>query len=81
SLIKAIWPVVIATFGSLPMVAAREAIDNGQGAPAAATRLGIAVLLLGLLVCGWVRFRDDIKNWFANAAAESRGQSRTGASS
>ncbi len=81
SLIKAIWPVVIATVGSLPMVAAREAIDNGQGAPAAATRLGIAVLLLGLLVCGWVRFRDDIKNWFVNAAAESRARSRTGASS
>lgn len=81
SLIKAVWPVIIATLGSLPMVAAREAIDNGQGAPAAATRVSIAVLLIGGVIAGWVRFRDDIKNWFANAAAESRGQKRTGASS
>lgn len=81
SLVKAVWPIVIATLGSLPMVAAREAIDNGRGAPAAATRTAIAIVLLGGLVAGWIRFRDDIKNWFANAAAESRGQKRNGASS
>ena len=79
SLIKAIWPVVIATAGSLPMLAAREATDNGHGAPAAAARIAIAVVLLAALVGGWVRFRDDIKKWIANAAAESRGQKRTGA--
>jgi len=79
SLIKAIWPVVIATAGSLPMLAAREASDNGQGAPAAATRIAVAIALLALMVGGWIRFRDDIKKWIANAAAESRGQSSTGA--
>jgi hypothetical protein len=30
-------------------------------------------------VGGWIRFRDDIKQWISNAAAESRGQQRTGA--
>jgi hypothetical protein len=80
SLVKAIWPVVLSIVGGLPMVAAREAIDKGQGGPAAATRTAIAVLLIGFIVGGWVRFRDDIKNWFANAAAESRGQKRHGAS-
>lgn len=80
SLIKGLWPIVISTLGSLPMLMAREASDNGQGAPAAATRVAIAVVLLAALVGGWIRFRDDIKNWFANAAAESRGQKRTGAS-
>jgi hypothetical protein len=79
SLIKAIWPVVIATAGSLPMLAAREAMDNGQGAPAAAARISIAIALLAALVGGWIRFRDDIKQWISNAAAESRGQQRTGA--
>lgn len=79
SLIKAIWPVVIATAGSLPMLAAREAMDNGQGAPAAAARIAVAIALLTALVGGWIRFRDDIKQWIANAAAESRGQNRTGA--
>lgn len=80
SLIKGIWPVVISTVGSLPMLVAREASDNGQGAPAAATRVAIAVTLLVLLVAGWIHFRDDIKTWFANAAAESRDRKRTGVS-
>jgi hypothetical protein len=81
SLIKAIWPVVIAIAGSLPMLAAREASDMGRGAPAAAARLAIAIGLLALVVGGWIRFRDEIKRWIANAAAESRGQKRTGAQS
>ncbi|MEY3148227.1 MAG: hypothetical protein RL688_1446, partial [Actinomycetota bacterium] len=82
SLIKAIWPVVLAVAGSLPMLAARSALTRGSGAPAAALRIAIAVLLLSFMIGGWVRFRDDIKKSLANAAAESRGQkSRTGANS
>jgi 3-mercaptopyruvate sulfurtransferase SseA len=82
SLIKAIWPVVLAVIGSLPMLAVRSALTHGSGTPAAALRVAIAVLLLSFMIGGWVRFRDDIKKSLANAAAESRGQkSRTGAKS
>ena len=43
SLVKAIWPVVLSIVGGLPMVAAREAIDKGQGGPAAATRTVVSL--------------------------------------
>lgn len=72
SLLKAVWPLVLSTAGSLPVVAARIALTNGDGADATALRIAIAVALgLGLVV-GWIRFRDDIKAWLNQAAAESR---------
>ena len=74
SVIKAVWPVVISISGGLPLVAARAALVDGSAPEAMATRVAIAIILLAGLVGGWVRFRDDVKNWFNKAAAESRAQ-------
>ena len=82
SLIKAIWPVLIAVAGSLPMVGARMAIADGNPPEAPAVRIAIAIALLTFILAGWIRFRDDIKKSLNNAAAESRGQkTRTGGNS
>lgn len=79
SLIKAIWPLVLSTLGCLPVVVARVALTNDQGPPAATSRVSIAVALGIGLIIGWVRFRDDIKAWLNQAAAESqRSTSRSG---
>ena len=82
SLIKAIWPVVLAVLGSLPMVGARMALADGDPPEAPAVRIAIAITLMAFIIAGWVRFRDDIKKSLNNAAAESRGQkTRTGGNS
>ena len=82
SLIKAIWPVVLAVLGSLPMVGARMAMADGNSPEAPAIRISIAIALMAMIVGGWVRFRDDIKKSLNTAAAESRGQkTRTGGNS
>ncbi|MGA0878904.1 MAG: hypothetical protein ACO3SP_07270, partial [Ilumatobacteraceae bacterium] len=72
SLIKAVWPLVLSTLGCLPVVAARIALTNEQGAAAAALRVTIGVALGMGLIIGWIRFRDDIKAWLNQAAADSR---------
>ena len=82
SLVKAIWPVVLAVLGSLPMVGARMALADGNAPEAPALRIAIAIVLMAMIIGGWVRFRDDIKKSLNNAATESRGQkTRTGGNS
>ncbi len=82
SLIKAIWPVVLAVLGSLPMVGARMALADGNAPEAPALRIAIAIVLMAMIIGGWVRFRDDIKKSLNTAATESRGQkTRTGGNS
>jgi hypothetical protein len=82
SLIKAIWPVLLAVVGSLPIVGARMAFADGNAPEAPAIRIAIAIALMTFILAGWIRFRDDIKKSLNTAAAESRGQkTRTGGNS
>ena len=76
NVIKAIWPVLVAIVGQLPLVAAQAAAEKGQGAEAAAARTAIAVLLVVGLVGAWVHRRDAIRAWMDKAASESRSTSR-----
>ena len=76
SLVKAIWPLALSTAGSLPVVGARLAANNGNAPEAAAFRITIAVVLGIGLIIGWIRFRDDIKNSMNQAALESRRQTQ-----
>ena len=76
NVIKAIWPVLVAVIGQLPLVAAQAAVEKGQGAEAAAARTAIGVLLAVGLVGAWVHRRDAIRAWMDNAASESRSTSR-----
>jgi 3-mercaptopyruvate sulfurtransferase SseA len=76
NVIKAMWPVLIAVIGQIPLVAAQSAVEKGQGAEAAAVRSAIAVVLVSGLVAAWIHRRDAIRAWMDNAARESRTTSR-----
>ena len=61
---RAVWPPVVAILGSLPILAVREGVANGDNAIGAALRTALGVLLLLGLVGGWVRQRDAIRLWW-----------------
>jgi hypothetical protein len=71
---RSAWPPALAIAGTLPVLAARAAIESGDpGAPAAVTAtLGVAVVFT--LVCGWVRLRDDIGDYFQQAMEQPSAQ-------
>jgi hypothetical protein len=61
---RSAWPPAIAILGAAPILAARAAVDDGHpGARAAAAAAG-GVLVLFVLVCGWVRLRDRVGDWW-----------------
>jgi len=72
NIVRSIWPVALSIAGGLPAVAARAALESGQGPEAAAARAAIAVLLGTMLVIGWVHRRDAIRTWLADAQQQSR---------
>jgi hypothetical protein len=63
---RAGWPLVLATVGALPIVAARIAVDDGNPGPAAALSAAAGAIGLFSLVVGWVRVRDDVAAWWRN---------------
>lgn len=73
---RAVWPVVVATLGSLPVIAVRETVENGGHPVAAAVRMCIGVALLLFLVTGWVRQRDAIRRWWRLSIEQSQQQKR-----
>lgn len=77
---RAVWPVVVATLGSLPVIAVREAVDAGNHPVAAAFRMCIGVALLLFLVTGWVRQRDAIRRWWKKSIEESQQSRKTSVS-
>jgi hypothetical protein len=57
------WPPALATAGTLPVLAARAAADAGDPAAPAAVTVGLVVAVGFVLVCGWVRLREQISEW------------------
>src|SRR4029077_8170828 len=64
---RSAWPPGLAIAGTMPVLFARWATEAGdQGPPAAITAaMGIAVVFV--LVCAWVRLREEISAWFQQA--------------
>jgi hypothetical protein len=58
------WPPAMAIIGTVPVLVARTAARHQGSAPLAALGAGIGVVLLFVLVCGWVRQRDQIHAWW-----------------
>ena len=58
------WPPALAILGIVPVLAARTAARHGASAPLVALAAGGGVLVLFVLVCGWVRERDQIHAWW-----------------
>ena len=74
---RAVWPVVVATLGSLPVLAVREAVQSGRHPVAIAAQMCVGVGLLVFLVAGWVRQRDAIRLWWKKTIDEGKQQQRT----
>jgi hypothetical protein len=63
--LRTVWPPALATLGAVPVLTARHALDSA-GHPAEAARATTALVLVVFgLVCGWVRVRDQITEWWA----------------
>lgn len=58
------WPPTVAVAGALPILAARASEHNGQPAASGAAGAAIGVALLFTLIVGWVRVRDQVKEWW-----------------
>jgi hypothetical protein len=57
---RTVWPLVLATGGTLPVLAARSAADAGESAAGGAGTVAFVMLVVFGLVTGWVRRRDDL---------------------
>jgi hypothetical protein len=57
---RAVWPLLLATAGTLPVLAARAASSSGDQAATGAASAGLAVVLGFAVVVAWVRRRDDL---------------------
>ncbi|RTL05243.1 MAG: hypothetical protein EKK62_14985 [Acidimicrobiia bacterium] len=66
-LFRTVWPPAVAVIGMLPLLAARVASEAGKDPAAAVTTWAIPVVVLGMLIVGWVRFRADIHESIATA--------------
>jgi thiosulfate/3-mercaptopyruvate sulfurtransferase len=81
NVIKAIWPIAVATAGQIPVLVAESARRNGSGAEAAAARGAIFSILVIALIAAWIHRRDAIRAWFEQARLESQTSRRRGVNS
>jgi hypothetical protein len=63
---RTVWPPLVAVLGTLPVVFARIASENGGNPYEAAVTSGFFVVILAGLVGGWVQQRSAIKAWWRN---------------
>ncbi|MBL8775907.1 MAG: hypothetical protein JNK12_08250 [Acidimicrobiales bacterium] len=63
---RTVWPPLVATLGTLPVVFARIASENGSNPYEAAVTSGFFVVILAGLVGGWVQQQAAIKAWWRN---------------
>jgi hypothetical protein len=68
------WPPALAVIGTLPVLAARAAGDAGDPTAPAAATAGLGVVVVFVLVCGWVRLRDQIGDWYGAQMEHSGAQ-------
>ena len=65
--VRAIWPPALAVLGTLPVLAARVAAENGRPAASAAGTAAVGVVVVFVLVGIWVRMRDRMHAWWKAA--------------
>jgi len=58
------WPPAMAVIGAAPVLAARTAARHGAPAAPIALMAGGGVLLLFIIVCGWLRERKRVHEWW-----------------
>jgi hypothetical protein len=70
-------PPALAVAGTLPVLAARAAVEQGRAGVPAAAVAGVGVLALFGLVATWVRLRHDIRAWLSSRVERQRSRGRT----
>jgi hypothetical protein len=70
--VRALWPLAVATAGGLPVLAARAAGEAERSEPAAALQGAMAVALVVALTVSWVRHRERLKAWWRRTLEESQ---------
>ncbi len=68
------WPPGIATLGALPILFARDAVEQGRSGSSGAVPFAVLVAIVFTLVCGWVRVRDEIGAWFRQQMEQANAQ-------
>jgi uncharacterized iron-regulated membrane protein len=65
-------PPALAILGLMPLLAARASDQGNQTPPPMAAAMNIAILLsiVVVLVGGYIRFRDEIRQWMADASEQ-----------
>jgi hypothetical protein len=66
TMVRAVWPTVIAVVSCTPVLAMRHGFENGVDMLGNTLRAAGGVVILLILVGGWVRQRDAIHIWFRN---------------
>jgi hypothetical protein len=64
---RLVWPPALATGGLVPVLLARNAVDQGAAGSPVESVLGVLPLVLFVfgLVVAWARFRADISAWWS----------------
>jgi len=71
------WPPALAVLGALPWLFARDAIEDGRTASEGAVPWLVLSVVAFVLVCGWVRLRAEIGEWFRVQMEQNSAQSPT----
>ena len=71
---RSAWPPTLAILGTLPVLFARWAIERGDPGEPAVVSGGLAIVALFVVVCGWVRLREDIGAFFQQQMEPGRAE-------
>jgi hypothetical protein len=70
--VRTVWPLVLATVGTTPVLAARAAADADRPIVAGALQGAMATALVAALVVAWVRHREPAKAWWRRTLEASQ---------
>jgi len=75
TMVRAIWPPVVAIIGCLPVLALQYSETTDTNVYVNTVRASLGVCMMLFLVAGWVRQRDHIRAWFRSAQTASKSTS------
>jgi Family of unknown function (DUF6297) len=76
--VKALWPIMLAFLGVLPVLLVRTGLRHGQGATALAIRSAIGTLAFAAVYAWWIGKRIAFKRSFRTMMEEGKSQARSG---
>ncbi len=74
--LRAIWSPALVLVGLIPLLVARSALHRHVAPGPAAVSASILPLMVGILGVAWLRFREDVHEYFSMTAATAQKQDR-----